>query len=253
MLAQNTRFVHYDPTRPITLAADASSYGIGAVISQYAPDGTEEPIAFASKTLTSTEKNYSQVEKEALSIIFGVRKFHLYLSGRHFQLTTDHKPLLGIFSPEKSLPVMTLQQLQRWPLIMMGYDYHTVYRKFADHANADALSRLPIGSDPNVDKEENIVEIDSEVNMLDSHVILNLPLSAKTVADYTRKDPILARCYTSLRMGGRPRGRIIRIRTKFVLIWTPRRRSHRRMVYFYETRESSFWLHFVLESSTCCT
>ena len=96
MLAQNTRFVHYDPTRPITLAADASSYGIGAVISQYAPDGTEEPIAFASKMLTSTEKNYSQLEKEALSIIFGVRKFHLYLSGRHFQLTTDHKPLYSV-------------------------------------------------------------------------------------------------------------------------------------------------------------
>ena len=193
MLAQKTRLVHYDPTKPITLAADASSYGIGAVISQCAPDGTEQPIAFASKTLTSTEKNYSQVEKEALSIIFGVRKFHQYLSGRHFQLTTDHKPLLAIFSPEKSLPVMTLQRLQRWALIMMGYDYHIVYRKSADHANADALSRLPIGPDPNFDKDESIVEIDNEVNMLDSHVVLNLPLSAKTVADYTRKDPILAK------------------------------------------------------------
>ena len=80
ILAQKTRLVHYDPTKPITLEADASSYSIGAVISQSAPDGTEEPIAFASKTLTSTEKNYSQVEK-ALSIIFGVRKFHQYLKG----------------------------------------------------------------------------------------------------------------------------------------------------------------------------
>ena len=76
---------------------------------------------------------------------------------------------------------------------MVGYDYHIVYRKPADHANADDLSRLSIGSHPNFDKDENIVEIDSEVNMLDSHVILNLPLSAKTVADYTRKDPILAK------------------------------------------------------------
>ena len=73
---------------------------------------------------------------------------------------------------------------------MMGNDYHTVYRKSADHANADALSRLPIGSDSNFDKEESIVDIASDV-MLESHVILNLPLSAITVADYTRKDPIL--------------------------------------------------------------
>ena len=65
--------------------------------------------------------------------------------------------------------------------------------RLEDHSNADALSRLPIGSDPNFDKEESIVETDSEVNMLDSHVILNLPLSAKTVTDYTRKDPILAK------------------------------------------------------------
>ena len=57
MLAQKTRLVHYDPTKPITLAADASSYDIGAVIYQCAPAGTEQPIAFASKTLTSTEKN----------------------------------------------------------------------------------------------------------------------------------------------------------------------------------------------------
>ena len=65
--------------------------------------------------------------------------------------------------------------------------------RLEDHANTDALSRLHIGSDPDFDKDESIVEIDSEVNMLDSHVILNLPLSAKTVADYTRKDPILTK------------------------------------------------------------
>ena len=163
MLAQKKRLVHYDPTKPVILAADASSNGTGAVISQCAPGGTEEPIAFASKTLTSTERSYGQVEKEALSIIFGVSKFHQYLSGRHFQLTADHKPLLAIFSPEKSLQVMTLQRLQA-----MG-------------ADNDGL-RLP---------QSNIIV--SEVNMLDSHVILNLPLSAKTVADYTRKDPILAK------------------------------------------------------------
>ena len=63
---------------------------------------------------------------------------------------------------------------------IFGYDYHIVYRKSSDHANADDLSCLPIASDPNFDKEGSIVEIDSKVNMFDSHVILKFPLSAKT-------------------------------------------------------------------------
>ena len=55
------------------------------------------------------------------------------------------------------------------------------------------MSRLPIGSNPNFDKVKSLFAIDIEVNRLDNHVIIYLPLSAKTVADYTRKDPILTK------------------------------------------------------------
>ena len=84
---------HYDPSLPLSLAADAS--WCGCVISQQYSDGSERPIAFASRTLTPSEKNYPQIEKEALALVFGVKRFHQYLYGRKFRVT-DHKPLTTI-------------------------------------------------------------------------------------------------------------------------------------------------------------
>ena len=103
-LLSTTVLAHYDPQLPLFVAADASAYGIGAVISHQFPDGTERPIAFASRTLTNSEKNYAQLEREALALIFGVKKFHKYLYGRMFHLVTDHKPLTMILHPSKCIP-----------------------------------------------------------------------------------------------------------------------------------------------------
>ena len=71
VLTSSKVLVHYDPSLPITLAGDASAYLIGAVISHTMPDGTECPIAFASRTLSPSERSYAQLEKEALSLVLG--------------------------------------------------------------------------------------------------------------------------------------------------------------------------------------
>ena len=120
-IASSNVLVHYDPRRPLSLAADVSAYGIGRVISHTMEDGNERPIAFASRTLLPSEKNYAQVEKEALSLIFGVSKFHVYLYGRPFTLITDHKPLTSTFGPKKGVPTIAAACLQRWALKLSAY------------------------------------------------------------------------------------------------------------------------------------
>lgn len=117
-LLAETVLTHYDVTKPFRLACDASQYGIGAVLSHIMEDGEERPVAFASRTLTASEKNYSQLQKEALSLVHGVQKFHKYIYGRHFTLITDHKPLLTILGPKSWVPTLAAARLQRWAIIL---------------------------------------------------------------------------------------------------------------------------------------
>ena len=114
-LATAPVLTHYSNNLPMKLDTDASQHGVGAVISHIFPSGEEKPIAFASRTLSKSERNYAQIEKEALSIIFGIKKFHQYLFGRTFFLCTDHKPLVTLLSPKSGIPTLAAARLQRWP------------------------------------------------------------------------------------------------------------------------------------------
>ena len=143
--------VHYNPSLPLKLAADASAYGIGAVISHVLPDGNEKPITFASRTLSPNEKNYTYLEKQALALIFGVKRFHQYVYGRRFTLITDHKPLKTILGPKKGILSLAATRLQRWALFLSAYTYNIEFKSTHDHANADCLSRLPLEIKDSVD------------------------------------------------------------------------------------------------------
>ena len=120
MIVSDLVLTHYDPNLPLQLACDASPVGIGAVLSHVMADGTERPIAFASRSLSKAESNYAQIDKEALATVWGVKKFHNYLFGRNFTLLTDHESLTSIFHPSKSLPAVTAARLQRYALFLAG-------------------------------------------------------------------------------------------------------------------------------------
>uniref|UniRef100_A0A1X7TWP3 Reverse transcriptase domain-containing protein n=1 Tax=Amphimedon queenslandica TaxID=400682 RepID=A0A1X7TWP3_AMPQE len=136
------------PQHEIVLATDASAYGLGPVLSHVDESGNEKPVAFASKTLTPAEQNYSQLEKEALSIIFGIKKFHQYLYGRHFKFSANRPQALSFnFGSKNGSAYSSCSKIAEmgYSLICL-YSFSIGFRKTGDHGNADCLSRLPCQS-----------------------------------------------------------------------------------------------------------
>ena len=186
MITSDTVLTHYNPDLPVKLACDSSAYGLGAVISHVMENGEERPIAFASRTLNAAEKNYAQIHKEALSLVWGVKKFHCMLFARKFTLVTDHQPLISIFGPKKGIPATTAARLQRYALFLQGHDYDIEYKSSKSHANCDGLSRLPYS------QSEDLPDSDS-VELYNLSQIDSLPVSASDVKRETRRDPTLSK------------------------------------------------------------
>ena len=75
-------------------------------------DRSDRSISFASRMLAPAEKQYSQLETDALSVVWGVKKFHSYLFGRHFVINNDHKPLEELLLEDKPVPSMASGKIQ---------------------------------------------------------------------------------------------------------------------------------------------
>ena len=127
LIASELVLTHFTSDRPLVLSSDASAYGLGAVLSHDGPGG-ERPIAFASQTLADSEQKYSQIEKEALALVWGIRRFQQYLLGNRFTLITDHQPRTSILRPEKGLHIYGAARLHRYAVLLSGYSYDIRYR-----------------------------------------------------------------------------------------------------------------------------
>uniref|UniRef100_A0A914WIF7 RNA-directed DNA polymerase n=1 Tax=Plectus sambesii TaxID=2011161 RepID=A0A914WIF7_9BILA len=214
VLQSDLLLTHFDPNVDMVVAGDASNYGIGAVILHRFRDGSEKAIAYASRSLTSAERNYAQIEKEGLALVFAVKKFHKFLHGRRFLLQTDHKPLLTIFGCRQGIPVYTANRLQRWATTLLGYDFAIEHQRTADFGQADALSRL-IATYPRVEEEEIVIatsklatpeKASDDERLIGEHPIVSsdLPLHYKTIQQETANDAVLTAVVKAVKSGRWP-------------------------------------------------
>ena len=172
---------YYDVTKPVKLSVDASQSGLGAVLLQ-----DNQPVAYASKSLTDCQKGYAQIEKETLAIVFGCERFHQYLYGKEIEVESDHKPLEAIFA--KSI-AKAPPRIQRLLLRLQHYHLKVKYVPGKQMFIADALSRAHLETTYTI---QGIPDAETEMQV---HLLVaNLPISEKKLKEFqeaTTADPTL--------------------------------------------------------------
>ena len=189
ILATDPILKYYDVTKPVVLQTDASSKGLGAVLLQ---DGC--PIAYASRTLTTTQERYAQIEKELLAVVFACERFHQYIYGKTVEVHSDHKQLENIL---KKPLAATPARLQRMLLRLQKYDINLSYKQGKLLKVADTLSRAQLS--------QTAEEISNEEMKSQIHLIYaNLPCSdeiLEEVRQETSQDPVSQQVIRTLRRG----------------------------------------------------
>lgn len=189
-LLTNDPILQYpDFTKDFVLTTDASNLAIGAVLSQ-GQIGSDKPIAYASRTLNSSEINYSTIEKELLAIVWATKYFRSYLFGRKFKIVTDHKPLQWVMNLKEPG-----SRLTRWKLKLSEYNFTVIYKTGKSNANADALSRIEIHNEETSSLQVNVSEHPRSVDRsttLTAHTsvenpILEIPISDEPLNKFSKQ------------------------------------------------------------------
>ena len=162
---------YYDAVKTLLLQTDSSRSGLGATLLQEV-----KPIAYASKSLTASEKNNEQIELECLGILFGLKRYHHWVYGRKVLVETDHQSSIPIF---KKPLYLCPARLQRMTIQMQRYDIEVLFRQGKDIPVPDTLSRKSVSDTcPSLSETSDV-----QVNM----VISNLPVSDRKLQEIKRR------------------------------------------------------------------
>ena len=192
-LIESPVLVYPDFGKDFILETDASALGLGAVLSQRADDGRLHPVAYASRSLSPQEKRYAITELETLAVVWSVSHFHAYLYGHDVQVFTDHSAVKAVLeTPSPS------GKHARWWSKIFGSGVKSIqitYRAGRENANADALSRCPVGGETLVTSvpEVQIAQVQSTsrdiVELLQSPPVDSVPDSTANYSHEQGKDP----------------------------------------------------------------
>ena len=194
-LSTKTTLGYFDPNKPTYIFVDGSPVGLGAVLTQM-NESTKEviPLYYASCPLTPTQARYPQIDREALSIYWAIKRFHLFVYGKEFNVVTDHKPLVTLFNNPSSRPSA---RIERWLMELQQYRF-TVEYKPGQSNPADYASRHPVG-DPESQAFES--EAEEHVQFVAKHAVPKA-INLADIEQATMSDPTLQAVISAVKSGG---------------------------------------------------
>ena len=195
LLTCDNTVANYDITKELTLVTDACQVGVSAILFSGSGEGMR-PVHYASRVTTETESRYSQFDREALAVMFGVNKFHSYLYGRKFKLLVDNLPLVSVFGNKKPLTDTLSPRIIRWKCKLNCYDYSIEFVKGQNNV-ADWLSRSGVGSAAETKTAEGVPEIDEKIFLIEEE----MSISSKKIQEETQRDKTLRRVFEYVKKG----------------------------------------------------